>query len=59
MRKYTYLEDGKKKADQLVLTDSEDVVVTNPDTGEVLSWNGSEWINIEIPPTDIDGGSFI
>lgn len=59
MKKYTYLEDGKNKAGTLVIDDSEDVIITNPDTGEVLAWNGTEWVNTEIPPHDIDGGSFV
>ena len=60
MRMYTFLEDGKHKADQLVLTNSEDVTVVNPATGEVLTWDGTKWINIEVPPPDeIDGGTFV
>lgn len=60
MRKYTYLEDGKHKADELTLEDSENVTIVNPATGEVLAWDGTKWINIEVPPPDlIDGGTFV
>jgi hypothetical protein len=55
-KKYTYVEDGKHKAGTLVIDNAEDVTVTDPDTGEALVWNGSEWVNGE---PDIDGGTFI
>lgn len=59
MKKYTYLEDGKTKADILTIDSPDDVTITNPVTGEVITWNGTEWVNVEIPPlTDVDGGTF-
>lgn len=59
MKKYTYLEDGKHKAGELTIDEAGDVTVTNPETGEVLLWNGTEWINSEAPQHDVDGGTFI
>jgi len=59
MKKFTYLEDGKHKAEELKLESSEDVAITNPATGETLVWNGSTWVNYDLPAKDIDGGSFI
>jgi len=58
MKKHTYIEDGKQKAETLVLDASNDVTITDAATGEVLTWNGSEWINTGIPEHDVDGGSF-
>ena len=58
MKKHTYIENGKRRAEVLTIDTPEDVTVTNPITGEVLTWNGIAWVNIEIPEHDIDGGSF-
>lgn len=58
MKKHTFVEDGRQKAEVLKIDTPDDVTITNPITGEVLTWDGLTWKNIEIPEHDIDGGFF-
>ena len=39
------------------LDDLDDVNVPTPDDGDVLAWNGSEWVSAAAPPADISGSS--
>ena len=41
----------------LNLDDLNDVNVPTPDDGDVLAWNGSEWVSAAAPPADISGSS--
>jgi len=60
MKKHTYLEDGKTKAETLLLGTSDDVVITDPEPGHTLIWDGNDWTNqLSTITENIDGGSFI
>lgn len=48
-----YSEDGFWESHLLILDDVADVVLTTPATGEVLGFDGTNWVNVAI-----DGGSF-
>ena len=41
----------------LALDDLTDVEVPSPDDGDVLAWNGSNWVSAAAPPADISGSS--
>lgn len=49
--------NGQTGAVVINLDDVNDVTLTTPTNGDVLSYNGTNWINSSAPPADISGSS--
>jgi len=41
----------------LTLGDIDDVTLTSVSNGDIIAWNGTNWVNTAAPPTDISGNS--
>ena len=47
-------ESGSTAAGASALVDLSDVAISNPQDGQILSWNGTKWVNADAPSAGLD-----
>ena len=47
-------ESGSTVAGASALVDLSDVAISNPQDGQILSWNGTKWVNADAPSAGLD-----